>query len=98
MDHSAAQCFAEAIEKCRARYIRAEILDRDNRPLATGAASPKADGAFPVFHIDLPEDVDTLATSAAVLRRSDGTLENILRCTRCPHARDSMHFHLETQE
>lgn len=98
MHQSASQCFAEAIEKCRTRYVRAEILDRDKHSLATGAASPKADGAFPVFHIDYPEDVDTLAVSAAILRRSDGTTEDILRCTRCPHARDSMHFHLETSE
>ena len=98
MDQATSQCFAEAIEKCRTRYVRAEILDRDNQPIATGAASPKADGSFPVFHIDYPEDVDTLAVSAAILRRSDGTTEDILRCTRCPHSRYSMHFHLETSD
>jgi|ERR1051325_4035506 hypothetical protein len=97
MDRTEGQCFADAVEKIRTRYIHAEILGQDNRPLATGAASPKADGTSPIFHLDLPIRVGNLATKAAFLRRADGSTEKILRCTRCPTSKNAMHLHLETQ-
>ena len=99
MDQSATQCFAEDIKKIRATYIPAEILDQDGRVLAIGEASPIDDGDFPVFHVhDLKEkDAESLTKNASTLRRSDGTIQKIVRCNQCETTKRSRHFHLEIQ-
>lgn len=99
MEKLAVECFAEDIKKIRATYVPAEILDRDNRLLATGEASPIDDGSSPEFHLlELSEkDADNLARNASTLRRSDGTTQKIVRCSRCDVTKHSKHFHIEVQ-
>ena len=92
---SEGECFADAQDR-RARYVQAEILDRSGRVIAVGAATPAADGASAVFHVDYPEQVDRIATNAAFLRRKGGSIEGILSCMQCPHSNNAMHLHIET--
>jgi hypothetical protein len=97
MDEEAIRRIAEVIEKRQAAFVPAEILDSDNRRIATGEATPRSEGAHQVFHIDNPKDADTLESRAAILHRLDGTTDEILECERCPQSRYSLHFHLETR-
>jgi deoxycytidylate deaminase len=88
----------EIVEKRRATFVGAEILDRDNRLVATGAATPVSEGAHQVFWLDDPTQADTLAQRAAILRRSDGSEQKVLNFERCPHAKYTRHFHFEIEE
>ena len=97
MNEEAVRQLIDLVEKRRATFVRAKILDRDNQLVATGEASPVSEGVLQVFHIDNPKEADTLESHAAVLRRSDGTSQKILRCQRCPHVQYSLHFHLEVE-
>ena len=91
------QICEEAVEKRQATFLRAEILDRDNQPLATGEATPEAEGVHQVFYIQNPKVADILSSRAAILRRSDGTEADILRCELCSPSGYSPHFHLEVR-
>jgi hypothetical protein len=95
MNEKAVRQLIEIVEKRRATFVRAEILDRDNQLLATGEASPASEGVRQVFHTDNPKEADILESRAAILRRLDGTSQKILRCERCPNVQYSLHFHLE---
>jgi len=97
MNEEAVRQLIDLVEKRRATFVRAMILDRDNQLVATGEVSPLSEGAFQVFHIDNPKDADTLSSKAVILRRSDGSEQKILRFERCPHTQYSTHFHFEIE-
>ncbi len=85
----------EIVEKRRATFVRAEILDRDNQLVATGEVISSIRRRFSgVSHQTIQKKRTFSASRAAVLRRSDGTSQKILRCERCQH---SLHFHLEIE-
>ena|SRR2546430_1631811 len=91
----------EALEKYRETLVQATVLDRDNQPIATGTATPVTEGVHGAFWPQNPETnreaSDTLASRAAVLRRSDGTASKFVRFERCPQSKYSPHFHFETE-
>jgi hypothetical protein len=95
MDKNAIHGLEEILAERRVTLVRATILDRDNQPLATGTATPVTEGARGTFWVDDLEQADTLASRAAILRRSDGSANRLLRFERCPHAHYSRHFHFE---
>lgn len=97
MDEDAIHDLKKILDDRRATLVRATILDQDNQPLATGTATPRSEGVHGAFWIDNPREADTLASRAAVLRRSDGTESKFVRFQRCEHAHYSLHFHFETE-
>jgi len=97
VDADATYDLKKILDARRATLVRATILDRDNQPLATGTATPRSEGVHGAFWIDNPKEADTLASRAAILRRSDGTESKFVRFQRCEHAHYSLHFHFETE-
>ena len=97
VDADAIHDLEKILAERRATLVNATILDRDNQPLATGTATPRSEGVHGAFWIDNPKEADTLASRAAILRRSDDTESKFVRFERCQHAHYSLHFHFETE-
>ena len=97
MNEEAIRQLIEIVEKRRATFVRAEILDQDNQLVATGEVTPLSEGAHQVFWLDDPKQGDTLAQRAVILRRSDGSEHKVFHFERCPHTHFSRHFHFEVR-